>query len=171
MRISDWSSDVCSSDLAATGCSCRCSAAPSSIWRGWGWSAPSSGAPSRSRWSMRFWYSVSCDGFFGRCGTPRRIACRQQKAKGGFGMRRYLLTTAAALAMVASAGTAQADMEAAERWVDSEFQPSSLSKDEQMAELEWFIKAAEPIPGRSEERRVGEEVGSPCKYRWLALPY
>src|SRR3546814_16409754 len=96
---------------------------------------------------MRFWYSVSCDGFFGRCGTPRRIACRQQKAKGGFGMRRYLLTTAAALAMVSSAGPAQADMEAAERWGAREFQPSSLSKDEQMAEQAWLIKAAATFQG------------------------
>ncbi|MEQ9606352.1 MAG: ABC transporter substrate-binding protein, partial [Kiloniellaceae bacterium] len=62
-------------------------------------------------------------------------------------MRRYLLTTATVLAMVASAGAARADMAAAEKWVDSEFQPSALSKAEQMAEMEWFIKAAEPFQG------------------------
>ncbi len=62
-------------------------------------------------------------------------------------MRRYLLTTATVLAMVASAGAAKADMAAAERWVDSEFQPSVLSKSEQMSEMEWFIKAAEPFQG------------------------
>ncbi len=62
-------------------------------------------------------------------------------------MRRYLLTTATVLAMMASAGAAKADMAAAEKWVDSEFQPSVLSKAEQMAEMEWFIKAAEPFRG------------------------
>ena len=28
-----------------------------------------------------------------------------------------------------------------------EFQPSTLSKEEQMKEMEWFIKAAEPFQG------------------------
>lgn len=37
--------------------------------------------------------------------------------------------------------------DAARRWVDTEFQPSTLSKDEQMKEMEWFIKAAEPFKG------------------------
>ncbi|MCB1755917.1 MAG: carbohydrate ABC transporter substrate-binding protein, partial [Gammaproteobacteria bacterium] len=40
------------------------------------------------------------------------------------------------------AGTAEA-----EKWINDEFQPSTLSKEEQMAELEWFIKAAEPFKG------------------------
>jgi glycerol transport system substrate-binding protein len=62
-------------------------------------------------------------------------------------MRRYLLTTATVLAMVASTGAARADMAAAEKWVDSEFQPSTLTRDEQLAEMEWFIKAAEPFQG------------------------
>ncbi|GGB33438.1 ABC transporter substrate-binding protein [Roseibium aquae] len=38
-------------------------------------------------------------------------------------------------------------MEAAQRWVNDEFQPSVLSKDEQMAEMEWFIQASEPFRG------------------------
>src|SRR3546814_921044 len=62
-------------------------------------------------------------------------------------MRRYLLTTATVLAMVASTSAARADMAAAEKWVDSEFQPSTLTRDEQLAEMEWFIKAAEPFQG------------------------
>ncbi len=62
-------------------------------------------------------------------------------------MRRYLLTTATVLAMMASAGAAKADMAAAENWVNNEFQPSVLSKQEQMAEMEWFVKAAEPFQG------------------------
>jgi glycerol transport system substrate-binding protein len=38
-------------------------------------------------------------------------------------------------------------MEAAKRWVETEFQPSTLSKAEQMKEMEWFIKASEPFQG------------------------
>ncbi len=38
-------------------------------------------------------------------------------------------------------------VDAAKKWVDSEFQPSSLSKDQQMAELEWFITASKPFQG------------------------
>ncbi|MCP3869235.1 MAG: carbohydrate ABC transporter substrate-binding protein [Gammaproteobacteria bacterium] len=35
----------------------------------------------------------------------------------------------------------------AQKWVDGEFQPSTLSKAEQMTEMEWFIKAAAPFKG------------------------
>jgi len=52
-----------------------------------------------------------------------------------------------ALLLAFGASPAFADMEAAQRWIDSEFQPSTLSKDEQLAEMEWFIKAAEPFQG------------------------
>ncbi len=45
------------------------------------------------------------------------------------------------------AGPAAADMAAAEKWVDAEFQPSTLSRAEQLKEMEWFIKAAEPFKG------------------------
>ena len=40
-----------------------------------------------------------------------------------------------------------AAMDAAKKWVDNEFQPSTLSKDQQMAEMEWFIKASKPYEG------------------------
>ena len=43
--------------------------------------------------------------------------------------------------------SASADMAAAKKWVDSEFQPSTLSKAEQMKEMEWFINAAKPFKG------------------------
>jgi glycerol transport system substrate-binding protein len=62
-------------------------------------------------------------------------------------MRRYLLATAAAAALLAGALPALAGPEEAKKWIDSEFQPSSLSKEEQMKEMEWFIKAAEPFKG------------------------
>ncbi len=62
-------------------------------------------------------------------------------------MKRSLLAAAAAVALAQWSGGAQADMAAAERWIDEEFQPSTLSKEEQMAEMEWFIEAAEPFRG------------------------
>jgi glycerol transport system substrate-binding protein len=42
---------------------------------------------------------------------------------------------------------ASADMAAAKKWVEKEFQPSTLSKAEQLKEMEWFIKAAKPFKG------------------------
>ncbi len=62
-------------------------------------------------------------------------------------MRRTLLATAAVAALIAGSFPALAGPEEARKWIDSEFQPSSLSKEEQMKEMEWFIKAAEPFKG------------------------
>ena len=42
---------------------------------------------------------------------------------------------------------ALADEQAAKRWIDSEFQPSVLTKDQQLDEMRWFIKAAQPFKG------------------------
>ena len=42
----------------------------------------------------------------------------------------------------AFAGKADAD-----RWINNEFQPSTLSKSQQRAEMDWFIKAAAPFKG------------------------
>ncbi|MCZ6888520.1 MAG: ABC transporter substrate-binding protein [Gammaproteobacteria bacterium] len=36
---------------------------------------------------------------------------------------------------------------AAERWIETEFQPSTLTRDQQRAELAWFTQAAEPFRG------------------------
>jgi glycerol transport system substrate-binding protein len=57
------------------------------------------------------------------------------------------MAAAAAAAVLAFAGPSWADMAAAERWVDEEFQPSTLSREEQLAEMEWFVQAAEPFAG------------------------
>jgi len=56
-----------------------------------------------------------------------------------------LSLTAAVLMLLAS--TVSADMAAAKKWVDNEFQPSTLTKAQQMKEMEWFIKAAKPFKG------------------------
>jgi glycerol transport system substrate-binding protein len=58
-----------------------------------------------------------------------------------------LLATAAALTLFAFASPSYADEAAAQKWIDSEFQPSTLSKEDQMKEMQWFIKAAEPFKG------------------------
>lgn len=62
-------------------------------------------------------------------------------------MRARLLAAVAAGALFAYGPSALADMEAAERWIDEEFQPSAISREEQLAEMEWFIEAAEPFRG------------------------
>ena len=55
----------------------------------------------------------------------------------------------AALALVFFSVSCWADpqMDAAKKWVDNEFQPSTLTKDQQMKEMEWFIKASKPFKG------------------------
>src|SRR6201996_4466480 len=64
--------------------------------------------------------------------------------------RFLMMTTAVALTAAAAvvASPARADDAAAKKWVDSgEFQPSTLSKEDQTKELQWFAKAAEPYKG------------------------
>ena len=72
---------------------------------------------------------------------------------------RSLAAVALCLAMVLAAGLAGAadHKAAAQKWIDKEFQPSTLSKAEQMKEMEWFIKAAEPFRGM-EIRVVSETI-------------
>jgi glycerol transport system substrate-binding protein len=50
-------------------------------------------------------------------------------------------------AVMAISASAFADTQSAEKWVAEEFQPSTLSNAEQLSEMEWFIKAAEPFKG------------------------
>ena len=75
----------------------------------------------------------------------RHVETRKSPAR----TRILMMTTAVAL-MAASAAInspAFADEAAAKKWIDSEFQPSTLSKDDQMKEMQWFIKAAAPFKG------------------------
>src|ERR1700692_2790770 len=53
----------------------------------------------------------------------------------------------AALLLAFSVAPALADDAAIKKWVDTEFQPSTLSKDDQTKELQWVAKAAEPHKG------------------------
>ena len=51
------------------------------------------------------------------------------------------------MATVSFTSFAFAGIEEAKKWVENEFQPSTLSKEEQMKEMEWFVKAAAPFKG------------------------
>lgn len=56
--------------------------------------------------------------------------------------KKSLLVTAISLAVSA----VSADVEEAQRWL-GEFQPSTLTQEQQMAEMNWFIEAAQPFVG------------------------
>src|SRR5437899_12118546 len=62
-----------------------------------------------------------------------------------------LTTMASAIALTAFMGAvaapASADEAAAKKWIDEEFQPATLTKDEQMKETQWVIKAEKPFVG------------------------
>ncbi|HEY7460060.1 MAG TPA: ABC transporter substrate-binding protein [Xanthobacteraceae bacterium] len=62
-------------------------------------------------------------------------------------MRRRLVAALAATSLAIGALPAFADEQAAKRWIDNEFQPSVLTKEQQMEEMRWFIKAAAPFKG------------------------
>src|SRR5215470_14311276 len=72
------------------------------------------------------------------------------KSKGPLARSRVTMMTSVFALVTASAAVtapAYADEAAAKKWIDSEFQPSTLSKDDQLKEMQWFIKAAEPFKG------------------------
>ena len=57
--------------------------------------------------------------------------------------------TALALAVACVlAGPVQAGEAEAKKWIDSEFQPSTLSKEQQLAEMQWFIEAAKKLQAK-----------------------
>ena len=62
-------------------------------------------------------------------------------------MKLRMHAMAAAIALIGTSGAWAGEPEA-KKWVDSEFQPSSLSKDQQMAEMKWFIDAAAKLKAK-----------------------
>jgi glycerol transport system substrate-binding protein len=62
-------------------------------------------------------------------------------------MQRRLMAALAATSLAIGSLPASANEEAAKRWIDKEFQPSVLTKEQQMEEMRWFIKAAAPFKG------------------------
>jgi glycerol transport system substrate-binding protein len=82
---------------------------------------------------------------------------RKSHRRRGLVDRRTLLKGAGALGVSAAlpataaepvAATDRMRMDAARRWTLVEFQPSTLSEDEQMAEMEFFIRASAPFRGQ-----------------------
>ena len=61
-------------------------------------------------------------------------------------LRYSILAISAALAL--GSNVAWSDEAAAKRWVDTEFQPSTLNKDQQLAEMKWFIEAAKKLQAK-----------------------
>ena len=60
---------------------------------------------------------------------------------------RYTALALAVTAMFAMQGASAGEAEA-KKWIDAEFQPSTLSKDQQMAEMKWFIEAANKLKAK-----------------------
>lgn len=59
---------------------------------------------------------------------------------------RYSVVAVAVACSLSSQGWA--DEAAAKKWIDSEFQPSTLSKTQQAAEMKWFIDAAKKLQAK-----------------------
>ena len=74
---------------------------------------------------------------------------------------RILLVAVLIVVLVSGLGAINAQDEdriaAAERWVDEEFQPSAISREEQLEEMAWFIEACEPYHGL-EIRSTAENI-------------
>jgi glycerol transport system substrate-binding protein len=62
-------------------------------------------------------------------------------------MRNQLMASVALTALLFSMGPAFADMEAAKAFLDAEIDVSTLSREEQEAEMQWFVDAAKPFEG------------------------
>lgn len=56
--------------------------------------------------------------------------------------------TAIAVAILSFAAPAHADMAAAQKWVDKEFKPSTLNREQQLAEMKWFMDAATKLKAK-----------------------
>ena len=65
--------------------------------------------------------------------------------------RRKVLLATSGLAAVGALGlwprSSVADVKAAEKWINAEFQPSTITKDQQMQEMNFFINAAKQFAG------------------------
>ena len=73
---------------------------------------------------------------------------------------RSVIAWVVTLAVISGGGACLAASQheaAAQKWIDQEFQPSTLTKAEQMEEMKWFIKASEPFRGM-EIRVVSETI-------------
>lgn len=74
-------------------------------------------------------------------------------------MKFRMRAVAAAIALIGTSAAWAGEPEA-QKWIDSEFQPSTLSKDQQLAEMKWFIEAAAKLKaqGVNEINVVSETI-------------
>jgi glycerol transport system substrate-binding protein len=63
-------------------------------------------------------------------------------------MELRLSAMALGVAALASGQNAWAGEAEAKKWIDAEFQPSTLTKEQQTAEMKWFIDAAKKLQGK-----------------------
>ena len=61
---------------------------------------------------------------------------------------KFRYTVSAVVMACAMVGQSWADEAAAKKWIDSEFQPSTLAKDKQATEMKWFIDAAKKLQAK-----------------------
>ncbi|HYX36288.1 MAG TPA: ABC transporter substrate-binding protein [Oligoflexus sp.] len=71
------------------------------------------------------------------------------------------------LASASSLALADSFSDAAKKWVDSEFKPSTLSQADQLKEMQWFIEAAKPFRGM--EIKVASETLTTHEYEAKVL--
>ena len=84
--------------------------------------------------------------------------------------RRAAATAVAGALWTMMPGMAAADEAAALKWVSEEFQPSTLSKDQQMAEMKWFIDAAAKLKAKGvDEVNVVSETITTHEYESKTL--
>lgn len=57
------------------------------------------------------------------------------------------VTAIVGLGMMTQVAAADAQLDAAKKWIDSEFNTSTLSKEQQLEEMKWFIEASKPFKG------------------------
>ncbi len=62
-------------------------------------------------------------------------------------MKKTMISALTLMAALSVSMPGWAGVEEAKKWVEKEFQPSTLSKADQLKEMEWFIKAATPFKG------------------------
>src|SRR5690349_16827168 len=74
--------------------------------------------------------------------------CAQREAPEETSMKLRLNAIAFATAALALGHSAWAGEAEAKKWIDAEFQPSTLSKDKQMEEMKWFIDAAKKLQAK-----------------------
>lgn len=66
-------------------------------------------------------------------------------------MKKNLLCTASAIVigLAGFSANVQAGIKDAKKWIDGEFKKSAISREAQVQEMRWFIKAAEPFKGKT----------------------